>query len=78
MVVKNISQAEAINNLSAKGYIKTISKDGSVTVMTNGDKVYRFYPKSTGGGIVGADSGVPSASVTTNGKVVTKLRFSGG
>lgn len=68
---------EAIENLSANGYIKSVSKDGSVTVMTKGEKVYRFYPSSTGGGIAGAESGVPSASVSVNGKIISKLRFPG-
>ena len=77
IVIKNINQSEAIENLSASGYIKSVSKDGSVTVMTKGEKVYRFYPSSTGGGIVGAESGVPSASVSVNGKIISKLRFPG-
>lgn len=77
IVIKNINQSEAIENLSANGYIKSVSKDGSVTVMTKGEKVYRFYPSSTGGGISGAESGVPSASVSVNGKIISKLRFPG-
>ncbi|MFV9066265.1 hemagglutinin repeat-containing protein [Serratia fonticola] len=77
IVIKNINQSEAIENLSANGYIKSVSKDGSVTVMTKGEKVYRFYPSSTGGGIAGAESGVPSASVSVNGKIISKLRFPG-
>lgn len=75
IVIKNISQSEAIENLSANGYIKSISKDGSVTVMTKEEKVYRFYPSSTGGGLSGAESGVPSASVSVDGKIISKLRF---
>jgi filamentous hemagglutinin len=67
----------AIENLSANGYTKSISKDGYVTIMTQGEKVYRFYPPSTGGGISGAESGVPSASVSVNGKIISKLRFPG-
>ncbi len=77
IVIKNINQSEEIENLSANGYIKSVSKDGSVTVMTKGEKVYRFYPSSTGGGIAGAESGVPSASVSVNGKIISKLRFPG-
>ncbi len=77
IVIKNIKQSEAIENLSANGYIKSVSKDGSVTVMTKDEKVYRFYPSSTGGGIAGAESGVPSASVSVNGKIISKLRFPG-
>ncbi|GAB7129794.1 hypothetical protein JCM19000A_43020 [Silvimonas sp. JCM 19000] len=45
----HLTQSEAIDNLAANGYSKTLSKDGTVTIMTNGDKVYRFYPQSTGG-----------------------------
>jgi len=75
IVIKNINPSKAIENLSANGYTKLISKDGSVTVMTKGETVYRFYPYSTGGGIAGAESGVPSASVSVNGKIITKLRF---
>lgn len=54
-----------------------IPKDGFVTVMTKGEKVYRFYPKSTGGGVIGAETGIPSASVSVNGKIISKLRFPG-
>jgi hypothetical protein len=43
--------------------------------MTKEEKVYRFYPSSTGGGISGAESGVPSASVSVDGKIISKLRF---
>ncbi|HDS1118220.1 TPA: VENN motif pre-toxin domain-containing protein, partial [Pluralibacter gergoviae] len=77
IVVKNITPDEAINNLSANGYTKAMSKDGSVTIMSKGDTVYRFYPFSTGGGIVGAESGVPSASVSVGGKIISKIRFPG-
>ncbi|MGP3591080.1 VENN motif pre-toxin domain-containing protein [Vagococcus sp. WN89Y] len=77
IVIKNMTQSEAIANLSSNGYAKTISKDGTVTVMTKGEKVYRFYPKSTGGGVIGAESGIPSASVSVNGKIISKLRFPG-
>ena len=77
IVIKNIKQSEAIENLSANGYIKSVSKDGSVTVMTKDEKVYRFYPSSTGGGIAGTESGVSSASVSVNGKIISKLRFPG-
>uniref|UniRef100_UPI00390821B3 hemagglutinin repeat-containing protein n=1 Tax=Lelliottia wanjuensis TaxID=3050585 RepID=UPI00390821B3 len=77
IVIKNLNPSEAIENLSANGYTKSISKDGSVTIMTQGEKVYRFYPSSTGGGISGAESGVPSASVSVNGKIISKLRFPG-
>jgi hypothetical protein len=75
-----LKQAEAVENLAANGYIKTMSKDGKVTIMTKGDKVYKFYPQSTGGGVSNAQSGVPSASVSLLNKQrepVTKLRFLG-
>jgi hypothetical protein len=72
-----LSQAQAIENLAANGFSKALSKDGTVTIMSAGDKVYRFYPASTGGGVTGAQSGVPSASVSIMGKIVSKLRFLG-
>ncbi|WP_239142619.1 RHS repeat-associated core domain-containing protein [Variovorax sp. WS11] len=72
-----LMQSQTIENLAASGYAKTMSKDGAVTVMTQGDKVYRFYPQSTGGGVLGAPAGVPSASVSILDKIVTKLRFLG-
>jgi hypothetical protein len=72
-----LTQAQAIENLAANGYVKSMSKDGAVTIMTGADKVYRFYPASTGGGVSGATSGVPSASVSILDKIVTKLRFIG-
>ncbi|MGE8496477.1 MAG: DUF637 domain-containing protein [Pseudomonas sp.] len=67
-----ISQASAIKALESSGYKKTISQDGSVTVLTNGEKTYRFYPSST-------STGKPSASLTLDGvkKPVTKIRFLG-
>lgn len=71
------TQAQAIENLAANGYAKTMSKDGTATIMTLGDKTYRFYPKSTGGGVPGAPAGVPSASVSLFDKIITKLRFYG-
>jgi len=68
----NISRDSAINTLESSGYKKTISQDGSVTVLTNGEKTYRFYPSST-------STGQPSASLTVEGvkKPVVKIRFSG-
>lgn len=73
----NMTQATAIENLAANGYSRALSKDGTVTIMSQGDKTYRFYPGSTGGGVAGAPSGVPSASVSIGNKIVTKLRFVG-
>ncbi|MFA1028502.1 hypothetical protein ALP10_01179 [Pseudomonas syringae pv. helianthi] len=53
----NITQSSAIKTLESNGYKKTISQNGSVTVLTNGEKTYRFYPSS-------ASTGQPSASLT--------------
>lgn len=53
-----LTQSHAIENLIANGYVKTMPQDGTLTIMTNGDKVYRFYPQSTGGGVSGALSGL--------------------
>jgi len=72
-----LTQAQAIENLAANGFSKALSKDGTVTIMSAGDKVYRFYPASTGGGVAGAQTGVPSASVSIMGKIFSKLRFLG-
>lgn len=68
----DITQASAISTLEMSGYRKTLSKDGSVTVLVKGDKTYRFYPSST-------STGQPSASLTIEGikKPVVKLRFAG-
>ncbi|SEU13712.1 hypothetical protein [Pseudomonas graminis] len=67
----NATQRSAITTLESHGYQKTISQDGSVTVLTNGEKTYRFYPSST-------STGQPSASLTINGskKPAAKIRFS--
>jgi filamentous hemagglutinin len=66
----NVSQGSAIKTLESNGYIKSISQDGSVTVLTNGEKTYRFYPAST-------STGQPSASLTVEGlkKPTAKIRF---
>ncbi|MCG8296596.1 hypothetical protein, partial [Pseudomonas entomophila] len=66
----NITQASAIKILESNGYKKTVSKDGSVTVLEHGEKTYRFYPSST-------STGQPSASLSIAGvkKPVTKIRF---
>ncbi|WP_024672723.1 hypothetical protein [Pseudomonas syringae] len=68
----NITQGSAIKTLESNGYKKTVSQDGSVTVLTNGEKTYRFYPSST-------STGQPSASLTIDGlkKPTAKIRFSG-
>jgi RHS repeat-associated protein len=72
-----LTQDQAIRNLALNGYAKAVSKDGTVTIMTSGDKTYRFYPQSTGGGVVGAPTGVPSASVSILKNIISKLRFNG-
>ncbi|OQR33010.1 hypothetical protein BWR15_16290 [Pseudomonas sp. T] len=71
-VEANITQSSAIKTLESSGYNKTISQDGTVTVLTNGEKTYRFYPSAT-------STGQPSASLTVEGikKPVVKIRFSG-
>ena len=68
----NITQGSAIKILESTGYKKTMSRDGSVTVLTNGEKTYRFYPSST-------STGQPSASLTVGGlkKPSAKIRFLG-
>jgi RHS repeat-associated protein len=71
----SLTQSVAIENLAANGYAKSLSQDGTVTVMTKGDKVYRFYPKSTGSGLSGAKAGGPSASVSIGDDIIAKLRF---
>ncbi len=67
-----ITQSSAIKTLESNGYKKTISQDGSVTVLTNGEKTYRFYPSST-------STGQPSASLNIEGvkKPTAKIRFPG-
>lgn len=72
-----LTQSQAIENLVANGYVKTMSKDGTLTIMNSGDKAYRFYPQSTGGGIAGAPNGVPSASASFLDAIIAKLRFVG-
>ncbi|UXU90306.1 two-partner secretion domain-containing protein [Burkholderia sp. S-53] len=70
----NMTQSEAIANLQASGYALSTSKDGTVSMLSKGSVKYTFYPASTGNGIAGANSGVPSASVTVGGQA-TKIRF---
>jgi RHS repeat-associated protein len=73
----SLTQSQAIENLAANGFAKALSKDGTVTIMSSGDKVYRFYAQSTGGGVAGAPTGIPSASVSIGRDIITKLRFTG-
>ncbi|WP_326520649.1 hemagglutinin repeat-containing protein [Xanthomonas sp. 3058] len=63
-------QRAAIETLEANGYTKSFSKDGAVTMLEKGDKIYTFYPKSRSGE-------VPSASLKIKGQKrdVVKLRF---
>ena len=74
----DLTMSDAIKNLSANGYSKSLSQDGKVTIMSKGTQTYTFYPKSTGGGMSGAATGIPSASLTVGGsKPVAKIRFTG-
>jgi len=58
----------AMRELEASGFVKSTSRDGTVTVLTNGEKTYRFYPQST-------STGQPSASVSGGDQTTSKLRF---
>ncbi|BDU19988.1 RHS repeat-associated core domain-containing protein [Dyella sp. GSA-30] len=73
----DMTSGQAIENLAANGYAKAVSQSGTVTVMSKGESVYTFYPGSTGGGVAGAPTGIPSASLTVGGakKPITKIRF---
>lgn len=68
----NVTQGIAIKTLESNYYKKTISKDGAVAVLTNGEKIYRFYPSST-------STGQPFASLIIDGmkKPAAKIRFIG-
>ena len=48
--------------------------NGTVTMLTKNGVKYTFYAKSSGGGLPGDTTGLPSASVTVNGQA-TKIRF---
>lgn len=73
----DMTQGQAIENLASNGYAKAVSQSGTVTVMSKGENVYTFYPSSTGNGMVGSETGIPSASLTVGGakKPITKIRF---
>lgn len=77
----DLTAQEAMRTLIENGYAKTTSKDGTVFTFEKGDKLYTFYPRSTGGGVVGAESGAPSAALVikgkNKGKPVVKIRFEG-
>lgn len=64
--------AEAIKALESNGYKKTFSADGTVAILEKGDRIYRFYPKST-------STDEPSASLNIVGikKAILKIRFKG-
>jgi filamentous hemagglutinin len=66
-------QIDAIRVLENSGWAKNLSADGTVTIMTKADRIYRFYPKAT-------STGEPSAELRVLGqrKPVAKLRFKGG
>jgi len=71
-ILVNGSPEQAIQALESNGYSKSLSQDGSVSILSNGFKIYRFYGAST-------SAGVPSASMTYVGdkKPSVKLRFDG-
>jgi RHS repeat-associated protein len=71
----SMTDANAIDNLIANGFTKSVKPSGTVT-MTKGNKSYSFY-NSTGGGNPAAPAGVPSADVQTFGETTSKLRFTG-
>lgn len=60
----------AIDALKSNGYNHSTSKDGSVSILTNSQKTYRFYDKAT-------STGGPSAAMRMTGdkKDLTKIRF---
>jgi RHS repeat-associated protein len=64
----NVSRAEFGKNLEAKGFAKTVSKDGKVTIFEKGGVKYtvRETAKSTGG---------PTAEVFKDGKLLGKIRL---
>jgi filamentous hemagglutinin len=66
------SPAEAIKMLEANGYDRTFSQDGKISILTKGDRTYRFYPEST-------STKEPSASLDIAGikKTIVKIRFKG-
>ncbi|UST72334.1 filamentous hemagglutinin N-terminal domain-containing protein [Pseudomonas siliginis] len=66
------SPAEAIKMLEVNGYSRTFSQDGKVSILTKGDRTYRFYPEST-------STKEPTASLDIAGikKTIVKIRFKG-
>jgi RHS repeat-associated core domain len=61
---------EAQQALMSNGYNKAVSKDGTASMLTKGDKKYTFYEKST-------STNEPSAELKTLVKRDTKIRFAG-
>lgn len=69
-----MTQQDAIANLQSNGFATSYGGNGAVTMLSKDGVKYTFYGASTGNGIAGAQSGVPSASVTVAGQA-TKIRF---
>lgn len=69
------TQSSAVKELVASGYSKSPTKTPEVFVLRDGEKTYTMYPRSTGGGIPGPTTGVPSAEVRVNGELISKIRF---
>ncbi|WP_232465575.1 filamentous hemagglutinin N-terminal domain-containing protein [Burkholderia ubonensis] len=72
----SMTQQQAIVNLQNNGFATSYGGNGTVTMLSKNGVMYTFYPSSTGNGIAGARSGLPSASVTVGGQS-TKVRFVG-
>jgi filamentous hemagglutinin len=66
----NLSQSNVIDNLQANGFVRTTSKDGSVSILKGEGQTYRFYPQSS-------SDGRPSAKLSIDGvkRPVATLRF---
>lgn len=64
----SLSSLTAQKNLTASGFARTTSKDGSVVMMSKDGTKYTFYDKAS-------STGGPSASVQVDGREVVKIRF---
>lgn len=64
------SPSDAIKTLEANGYNKTFSGDGTVFILTKGDRTYKFYPLST-------STKEPTTELRIKGieKSIVKIRF---
>ncbi|POA23970.1 filamentous hemagglutinin N-terminal domain-containing protein [Pseudomonas sp. FW305-3-2-15-E-TSA4] len=64
------SPSEAIKTLEANGYNRTFSGDGTVSMLTKGDRTYKFYPMST-------STKEPTAELLIKGidRSIVKIRF---